>query len=163
MGAEPSSATKPKAGGSSFLKGLSVKSEAKQAGAAKSAPAKQKSQAKGQPLVLTRIGLGSFFRICLVFYTLFFLVMMVAGVVSWQFLSSAGYVRKLNHLIDSLIGSATYHVVGSQVLLIAAGFGIVGVIFFSAVSTILAKLFNLVSDLLGGVTIYLRQGGSSSR
>ncbi len=118
---------------------------------------------RDQPLVITRISSASVLRASLVFYFLAFLVAVVAMVILWQFFGASGYETKLNHLLDSLLGSATYHVIGFQVLVIFAGLGIVWVILSSIVTVIAVRIFSAVASLLGGITIYVRTREVSGR
>jgi hypothetical protein len=111
---------------------------------------------RDQPLVVTRISSSSVLRASLVFYFLTFLVVLIAMVILWQFFGKSGYEVKLNHLLDSLLGSATYHVIGTQVLVIFVGLGIVWVVLASVVTVIAVRIFSTVASLLGGITIYVR-------
>lgn len=118
---------------------------------------------KGQPLLITKFGLSSLFRICLIFYTLIFAVVLIAMIILWEVMASAGFETKLNHLLGSLLGSSTYHVMGTEVLVIFVGFGIVWILLSAGVTVIGMRIFNMVSELVGGIKVYVRSGGTAAR
>lgn len=137
--------------------GTSEREGSRQSGGAGNEGAVKSS--KQQPLLVSGIGLTSVFRISLVFYFLIFLIVLAAMVILWQVFGSSGYELKANHLIDSLLGSTSYHIIGSQVLVVFVGLGIVWVVLASVVTMIGTRIFNAVATLIGGITIYVRTGG----
>lgn len=112
---------------------------------------------RGQALFLTGIGIKSIFRVSVLFYTFILAVFLVAGFILWMILGISGYETKLNNLIDSLIGSSTYHLIGLDVFIVTTAIGVVWVVVSATLTTIAVKMFNLVADLVGGIRIYLDQ------
>lgn len=94
-------------------------------------------------------------KVVFLFYITLLIVCAIAGVVIWNFAGVSGLILKLNHLIDQLIGSTTYHVSGMAVLVVFASFGIV----LSVIGTILtfvgAMLFNLAAEYVGGISVLI--------
>ncbi|MGC8481297.1 MAG: DUF3566 domain-containing protein [Acidimicrobiales bacterium] len=126
----------------------------------KQGPAASAKPSRGQPLAITGVSSLSVFRVSLVFYSLLFLIVMVGFIILWHFFGASGYEQKANHLIDSLVGSATYHIQGLQILVIFIGLGVVWIVVAAALTVIASRVFNLVAELIGGMTIYVRSGAT---
>ncbi len=118
---------------------------------------------KGQALLLTKVGSTSVFRIVVLFYTFLLATFLVAGIILWLLLGASGYESKLNHLIDSLLGSSTYHLIGLEVLVVAVAVGVVWVVVSAALTTVAVKMFNLAIDMVGGIKIYLQSASPLDR
>lgn len=115
-----------------------------------------RSLGKGQAVFITEVGATSIFRISVLFYSFLMLTFLVAGVILWFLLGTSGYEAKLNHLIDSLLGSSTYHLIGLEIFIAATALGVVWVVISAALTTVAVKMFNLAIDLVGGFKIYLK-------
>ncbi len=111
---------------------------------------------KGQSLLVTNVGSTSVFRVAVLFYTFLLATFLVAGIILWFLLGVSGYETKLNHLIESLLGSSTYHLIGFEVFIVAVAVGVVWVVVLAALTTVAVKMFNLAIDLVGGIRISLR-------
>lgn len=116
-----------------------------------------------QRLMVTGIGGSSVFRVSLVFYTLVMLVVSVASMVLWNLAAAAGLERKANRLIDQLIGSNSYHIIGWQVFIVFVGIGILWVAVSSVVTFIGVRLFNVVAEMVGGISLYVRVRGPNQK
>jgi len=73
--------------------------------------------------------------------------------VLWNFAASAGLIVKLNHFVDQLIGSSTYHVSGTSILILLGAFGVVWAVIATILTFIGAMLFNLASEYIGGISV----------
>ncbi len=132
-------------------------------GSNRSAPKSAKrsvGEKKGQALQVTKVGSTSVFRVAVLFYTFLLAVFLVAGIILWFLLGVSGYETKLNHLIDSLLGSSTYHLIGLEVFVVTTAIGVVWVVILAALTTVAVKIFNLAIDLVGGIKIYLKPASS---
>ncbi len=119
-----------------------------------------KPAAKGK-ITVVGVGAQSVFRMALLFYSFLFFVFTIAAMFLWEVFGVSGYEQKTNTLIDQLIGSSTYHLVGWEVLFVFIGFGVFLVIIASVLTYIAARILNLVLDLVGGVELIV--GGSRQR
>lgn len=92
-------------------------------------------------------------KVAFLFYVTVLIVLIIAGVVIWNFAGSSGFLLKLNHFVDQLIGSSTYHVSGSSILVVIASIGIVWALVATIVTFIGAMLFNLAAEYVGGISV----------
>ncbi|MHB8190176.1 MAG: DUF3566 domain-containing protein [Ferrimicrobium sp.] len=106
-------------------------------------------------LTLFGVDSSSLVRVALVFYFFLFVVVLIAAVILWAIFGMSGYEARANHLIDQLLGSATYHLIGWQVFLVFLGLGIFGVILCSVASLIVVQVLNMTIEQVGGITLFL--------
>ncbi|NNN19542.1 MAG: hypothetical protein HKL84_06780 [Acidimicrobiaceae bacterium] len=92
-------------------------------------------------------------KVSFLFYITILIVFLIAGSVVWSFAGDSGLILKLNHFIDQLIGSATYHVSGNTLLVVAAAFGIVWAVIATIVTFVGAMMFNLAAEYVGGISV----------
>ncbi len=92
-------------------------------------------------------------KVAFLFYVTVLVVLIIAGVVIWNFAGTSGLILKLNHFIDQLIGSSTYHVSGSSILVVLASIGIVWALVATIITFIGAMLFNLAAEYVGGISV----------
>ena len=102
--------------------------------------------------VLRRFDLWSVLRFSLVFYLCMFLILLVAGIVLWLVATVTGVRHNIEHFIGDLIASK-FHFLGLQLLRAAAIGGLLLVIIGSAANVLMALLYNLISDVVGGIEI----------
>lgn len=87
----------------------------------------------------------------LVFNLTLLLTVLVTGVVLWVAASLLGAINSLDHLVNQAFGYQSFHLVGSEVLLSAVLIGLVLVAIATVVNIVMAVVYNLVSDIVGGV------------
>jgi len=92
-------------------------------------------------------------KVAFLFYIALLIVLLIAGSVLWNFAASAGLIVKLNHFVDQLIGSSTYHVSGTSILILLGAFGVVWAVIATILTFIGAMLFNLASEYIGGISV----------
>jgi len=105
--------------------------------------------------VVRHIELWSVLKVSLIFYLCLWLIMMLAGLVLWSFAAESGTLDSIEELVESLFaleeGNDFWS--GDKVLgvysIITLVFCIAGITF----TVLLAGLYNLISDLTGGVRL----------
>ncbi|TMK85115.1 MAG: hypothetical protein E6G57_14150 [Actinobacteria bacterium] len=102
--------------------------------------------------VIRRFDLWSVLRFSLIFYLCMFLILLVAGIVLWLVATITGVRGNIENFISDLIASK-FHFLGLQLLRGAAIGGLLLVIVGSAFNVVLAVLYNLISDVVGGIEI----------
>lgn len=101
-------------------------------------------------LAISAVSLG---KVAFLFYVTLVAVFLIAGIVLWDFAGASGLILKLNHFIDQLIGSTTYHVSGTSLLVVVAALGIVWALIATVITFIGAMLFNLAAEYVGGISV----------
>ena len=103
--------------------------------------------------VVRRIDAWSVFKISLVFWAVVFAILLVAGMLLWNLASTTGTITNVEGFIKDLFGLKTFKFDAGQLLRSAWIIGAVLVIGGTALSVTLTVLFNLISDLLGGIRV----------
>ncbi|MBV8982578.1 MAG: DUF3566 domain-containing protein [Acidimicrobiia bacterium] len=102
--------------------------------------------------VIRRFDLWSVLRFSLIFYLCMFLILLVAGIVLWLVATVTGVRGNIENFVSDLIASK-FHFLGLQLLRGAAIGGLLLVIIGSAFNVLMAVLYNLISDVVGGIEI----------
>ena len=121
----------------------------KQPGAARVKKAKKPTQR----IKIKHISLVSLVKVAFFFFIGLTLVGTLATLVFWSILSAGGYVTKLNHLIDQLLGTTNYKVTMTQVVVIQLGFGVAWAIIATVISFVAGVIYNLSSEIGNGIGI----------
>ena len=86
-------------------------------------------------------------------YLCLWLVITVAGVILWQVARVTGTLDNLQEFLATALADETFTIEGSRVLMSVLLGGVVLVIAGTGLTVLLAVLFNLVSELTGGVRL----------
>jgi hypothetical protein len=103
--------------------------------------------------IVRRIDAWSVFKISLVFYVILFIILLVAGVLLWNLANTTGTVANVEGFIRDLFGLKTFTFDGAKMFRAAWVLGAILVVAGTGLNVTLAVLFNLISDLVGGVRI----------
>ena len=103
--------------------------------------------------VVRRIDPWSVLKLSLLFYLCLFLVVLVAGIVLWMAASALGIVDNVETFIGDLLALDDFHFVTGQILRAASLGGLVLVVLGAGANVLMSVLYNLISDLVGGVRI----------
>ena len=103
--------------------------------------------------VVRRIDAWSVFKISLLFYVVLYAVLLVAGVLLWALAVSTGTVDNTENFIQELFGLDTFALNGRQLFEASWVIGAVLVVAGTGLNVAMAVLFNLISDLTGGVRV----------
>lgn len=105
--------------------------------------------------VVRRVSVWSVLKVSLIFYLLVLAVLVIAGVALWNVASDFGVINSLDKLVRSLfaLSSFTLHPLAALAWGTAVGGGLclLGVL----VNVVVALLYNLISDMVGGVRVTL--------
>ncbi len=103
-----------------------------------------------------RIDPWSVLKFSLVFSLSMMLVVLVAAVILFMAASGAGMVGKLESFIQG-VGWPEFRIRTAQALRILLLIGLVSTITWSAVNVFLAFLYNLASDMVGGIEVTISE------
>lgn len=107
-------------------------------------------------VVLRRLDPWSVLKLSLVYYLAVFIVVLVAGVLLWSGAEAAGVVGNIeNFMID--IGFDDFKFIPSELLGGVALGGLVLVVAGTCANVLLTALFNLMSDVVGGLKLTLQE------
>ena len=111
-------------------------------------------------VVIRRVSPWSVLKFSLLFYFLLMLVFLFALVIVYWILGVIGVIDSISHLLTTAgFGSQRtgFQIHGGWIFSRMFIIGIVGVFVWSLVNTLVAVLYNLVSDVVGGVQVTLAE------
>ncbi len=148
--AKPSTSAAPAAVATRKLKKPS-RSEKKQAAVASALPAP--GSERRSRVEMTRVDLWSVLRVSLCFYLAALVILILAGLVTWLLLDASGSIKNFESFMGDILGAKDYHLVAPQLLLGSVLVGLVLVALTCIITVIAAALYNVFSDMVGGVEI----------
>lgn len=115
--------------------------------------AARRLQARKVGRLVRHIELYSLLKVSLLFYTCMLVVAVVAGVLLWSLLQRSGAVSSVEGFVGEIFLLENFHLEGRQIFRIGVLGGMVGVLVLTLVTLIGGLLFNLISDLTGGIRV----------
>ena len=111
-------------------------------------------------VVVKRVGPWSVFKFSLLFYFCLMLVFVFALMILYWIMGLTGVLNSASHLLESVgfkptNGNFEFHGVWIFERLFIAG--VIGVVLWSIVNLFVAVLYNLISDVIGGVSVTLSE------
>jgi hypothetical protein len=103
------------------------------------------------------VDLWSVLKISVCFYLCALIVLLGAGVVLWWIGSSVGVISNVEDFVEELFGWSDFEFLSWPILRGATLLGLVFVCLLVVATTLAAALYNLFSDLLGGVEIVVAE------
>jgi len=100
-----------------------------------------------------KVDAWSVLKISVVFYVAVYFMLLVAAVLLWMAATATGLRHNIEKVVADLIASGKFHFVGSELLQAGAVGGAVLVVVGTGANVMLAVLYNLISDLVGGLVI----------
>lgn len=113
--------------------------------------------------VVRRVDPWTVLRFSLVFYLCMLVVWLVAGVLLWLAASVSGLIDNLERFITDLFFLEFFQIKGGVVLVSAFLAGLVLVLLGTGINVIMAFVYNLTSDVTGGVEVTVVEAGADSR
>ncbi|MGI8778519.1 MAG: DUF3566 domain-containing protein [Acidimicrobiales bacterium] len=108
--------------------------------------------------VVRKVDAWSVLKISVVFYVAVYFMLLVAAVLLWTAATATGLRGNIEKVVADLIASGKFHFVGSELLQAGAIGGAVLVVLGTAANVMLVVLYNLISDLVGGLVIVVEAG-----
>jgi len=102
--------------------------------------------------VVRHVDPWSVFKIAISFNLVLYVVLLTAGVLLWNVADATGTVDNLERFFESF-GWSTFEFHGGAIFHAAWIAGLFGVIGLTGVAVLAATLFNLITDLVGGVRL----------
>jgi len=103
--------------------------------------------------IIRRVDPWSVLKVGLLFNLSLWLAVMVAGVILWQAASRAGAIDNVESFVAELLAEEELTIDGPQVLRASALAGVILVVAGTGFLVLLCVLFNLISDITGGIRV----------
>ncbi len=107
--------------------------------------------------MVRKIQVGSVFKVSVVFYAAVYCILLVAAVLLWLAATATGLRDNVEKVIADLIASGKFHFVGWELFRAGAVGGAMLVVLGTTANVLLAVLYNLISDLVGGMSIVVEE------
>ncbi|MDA0297327.1 MAG: DUF3566 domain-containing protein [Actinobacteria bacterium] len=102
--------------------------------------------------VIRDIDPWSVFKVGLVFHFVAYLIMLVALVLLWSVASATGTIDNIQQFMKSF-GWESFEFNGGQLFVNVMILGLLGVVLATALWVLAATIFNLITDLVGGIRV----------
>ena len=113
--------------------------------------------------IIRRVDPWSVLKLALLFYFCVWAMVVVSGVLIWGVAVSSGTVENVEGFIARLLSFEEFTFNSDQIFRLFAMGGLIMVFLATAITAILAVLFNLISDLIGGIRITVIEEESTRR
>jgi Transmembrane domain of unknown function (DUF3566) len=113
--------------------------------------------------IIRRVDPWSVLKLALLFYFCVWAMVVVSGVLIWGVAVSSGTVENVEGFIERLLSFEEFTFNSDQIFRLFAMGGLIMVFLATAITAILAVLFNLISDLIGGIRITVIEEESTRR
>jgi hypothetical protein len=120
------------------------------------------ARARTSRVVMRRVDPWSVLKLSLLFYLCMCLVLLVAGSLLWAAASAAGVVGNIESFVAD-IGFDDFRFIPGDILRASTIGGLVLVVAGTLANTLLAVLFNLMADIVGGLKVTLAEDVPRSR
>jgi hypothetical protein len=102
--------------------------------------------------VVRHVDTWSVFKIALIFNVFVYAVCLIAGVLLWQVARNTGTVDNIERWFESF-GWQTFELKGGEIYHNAWVAGLFVIVGFTGLAVLAATLFNLITDLVGGIRV----------
>lgn len=93
----------------------------------------------------------SVLKVSLIFYFCLWVILLIAGVILWSFAVGSGTVDNIENFVKELFALESFEFNADEIFRASAIGGLVLVVAGSGFTVLMAVLFNLISDITGGV------------
>ena len=94
-------------------------------------------------------------KVALCFYVAAVVLVIVAGIVLWLIADAAGAIHNVERFMGKILSSKNYHLVAAQILEGSILVGLVLAALMTIITVVGAALYNVFSELVGGVEVTL--------
>jgi hypothetical protein len=108
-------------------------------------------------LVVRRIEPWTVLKFSVLLFATIYLVILVAGLVLWAAATATGVRHNVEKFIGDLIASDNFHLLGATVIRASVLGGALLVVLGCGANVLLAVLYNLISDVVGGVIVVFEE------
>lgn len=122
-------------------------------GMRKASQERRKLRARRVDRIVRRADPWSVMKLSFLFLLSLYVIFMLAGVILWSAAVRTGAIDNVESFITELFGLETFEFNGEQLFRGSAVGGLIMVLVGTGFSVLLAVLFNLISDLIGGVRV----------
>ncbi|MGQ0668706.1 MAG: DUF3566 domain-containing protein [Actinomycetota bacterium] len=117
--------------------------------------AARRTEARSARVVLRKVGPWSVLKFSLLFYFCLMLVIVFALVILYAILGAIGALDSVTRLTRDLFADQSFEINGGWLLSRVIVIGLVMVVVWSLINLFVAFLYNLISEVVGGIEVTL--------
>lgn len=117
----------------------------------------RKAKSRQARVVVRKIGPWSVLKFSLIFYFCVMLVFLGALMILYGVLDAVGALDSITRLIRDLFADQSFRIHGGWLFTRGLAIGIAMVILWSLINVFVAFLYNLISDVVGGIEVTLSE------
>ena len=115
------------------------------------------AQGRRVRLVVRRIEPWTVLKFSVLLFATLYLVFLVAGLVLWAAATATGLRENVETFIGDLIASEDFRILGPTMLRASILGGLVMVVMGTGANVLFAVLYNLISDVVGGIAVVFEE------
>ena len=115
------------------------------------------AQGRHVRLVVRRVEPWTVLKFSVLLFATLYLVFLVAGVVLWTAATATGLRENIEKFIGDLIASDDFRILGPTMLRASIVGGFVLVVMGTGANVLFAVLYNLISDVVGGIAVVFEE------
>jgi len=115
------------------------------------------AQGRRVRLVVRRVEPWTVLKFSVLLFATLYLVFLVAGLVLWAAATATGLRENIEKFIGDLIASDDFRILGPTMLRASVLGGLVLVVMGTGANVLLAVLYNLISDVVGGIAVVFEE------
>lgn len=108
-------------------------------------------------LVVRRVEPWTVLKFSVLLFATLYLVFLVAGLVLWAAATATGLRDNIEKFIGELIASNDFEILGPTMLRASVLGGMVLVVMGTGANVLMAVLYNLISDVIGGIAVVFEE------
>ena len=117
----------------------------------------RRTEARSSRVVIRKVGVWSVLKFSVLFYLCVFVAIMIALVIVYQILGAIGALDSITRLTRDLLADQSFRINGRWLFAKGVAVGLIMVIVWSLVNVFVAFLYNLISDVVGGIDVTLAE------
>jgi hypothetical protein len=115
------------------------------------------AQGRHVRLVVRRVEPWTVLKFSVLLFATLYLVILVAGLVLWAAATATGLKENIEKFIGELVASEDFRILGPTMLRASVLGGMVLVVLGTGANVLLAVLYNLISDVIGGIAVVFEE------
>ena len=121
------------------------------------APARRPAGARRTRVVIRKVGPWSVLKFSFLFYLCVMVVIMGALVILYEVLEAIGALESVTNLIQKLFTEENWEIHGDWLFTRGLAVGLGMVVLWTLINVFVAFLYNLISDIVGGIEVTLSE------
>ena len=113
--------------------------------------------------VIRRVNTWTVLRFSVLFYLSLLVVWLVAGALLWAAAASTGLIDNFENFVKELFVLESFRIRGGLILLSSLIGGLVLVLLGTGANVLMAVIYNLTSDVVGGVEVTVLEADATNR